>query len=550
MDEAQTISSCHLCQSSGNVKWQCVSCQLLLCNTCKSNVHPKFKLADTHFIIDIKDVGTSTEYSYKEIEYGKCNLHVNQDTCLYCKDCSGLVCLKCVSETHQQHVLIDTDQIYTEKESQVSNLIELYKQKITSNSIVNKICQKKYEESKEKIIKRKEDLITLLDEHSTKMLYQLEEKCKNTDFGSKSEGLSKTLDVLLKCQQSRRADSLLETLNTIQDTDLQQDLAACFPRFVMGRPLSRKIIEMFGSFKEEKVVDPNEEIELLLKSSHVTSLKMIKRIVEISDGKFYVIDESSLCCIEFKKEEKIHSKKIVDVKAFDISLLKSNEILIAMQREGKIMILKSSLKMKLFPSFSGLLSRAIHSTKDDKVIVGVREEGEIELSPGVDCKRQIIILDINGQEENVFEYDENGQRIVSMPMKIRTNADDDMFIIDRISKLEGRIVFLTKNGNVSWVYNGEEYAYNLFKPWDLVVTSRDNAIISDIANQAFHILTSNGQLLKRHRSIDIGLSLPFSLLINQEGDLFVGTHTGSVDDSVDTCQHKSTHIFRITVKGI
>ncbi|CAC5373199.1 unnamed protein product [Mytilus coruscus] len=447
---------------------------------------------------------------------------------------------------HQQHVLVDTDQIYTEKESQVANLIELYKHKITSITNINKICQKKYEESKEKIIKRKEDLTKVLDDHSKHMLYQLEEKCKNTDFGSKSEDLSNTLNLLLKCQRSKSADLLLGTLNTIQDTDLQQDLETSFPRFVLGRPLSRKIIETFGSFKEEKVVDPNEEIELLLKSTHVTSLKMIKRIVEISDEKFYVIDESSLYCVELKKEEKLHIKKIVDINAFDISfdISNSNEILIAMQKEGKIMILKHSLKMKLFFSCSGFLPRAIHTTKDDKVIVGGREEGELEFSPGEDCRRQIIILDKNGLEENIFEYDKNGRRIVSMPMRIKTNADEDMLIIDMISKLEGRIVFLTKNGNVSWVYNGDESTYNLFKPWDLVVTSRDNAIISDIANQAFHILNSYGQLIKIHRSIDIGISNPFSLLLNRGGDLFVGTHPDSMDD---IAKHVSANVRAFSV---
>ncbi|CAC5373202.1 unnamed protein product [Mytilus coruscus] len=318
----------------------------------------------------------------------------------------------------------------------------------------------------------------------------------------------------------------------------------------MGRPLRCKIIETFGSIQEENVVDSNKEIELLLESSHSTSLKMVKRIEEISDDKCYVFDESSLYCLEFKKEEKVHIKKIADIKAFDISLLKSNELLIAMEKEGKIMILKHSLKIKLFHSCSGLLPRGIHISKDDKVIVGVREEGEFGLSVGEDCKRQIKILDINGLEENAFEYDKDGKRIVSMPMKIKTNADEDMFIIDRISKLEGRIVFLTKYGNVSWVYKGEQSAKYLFQPWDLVVTSRDNAIISDVANQAFHILNSNGQLLKKHSSIDIGFSFPFSLSIYRGNKLLVGSHILNMDDIKDTCKHKSTNIFRITIKGI
>ncbi|VDI68887.1 Hypothetical predicted protein [Mytilus galloprovincialis] len=520
-----------------------------MCNICKSNVHPRFKLADTHFIIDIKDVGTSIEYTYKEIEYGKCSLHVNQDRCWYCKDCDSFVCLKCVPETHQQHVLIDTDQIHTEKISQVSKLIELYKRKITSIRTLKKIGQKKYEESKKKIIERKEDLTKLLDDHSKHMLYQLEEKCKTSEIGSKSEDLSKTLDLLLNCQRSKRADLLLGTLNTFQDADVQQDQTACFPRFVMGRPLSPKLIKKFGSFREETVVYPNEEIELLLKISHITSLQMIKRIVEISDEKFYAIDESSLYCVEIKKGEKLHIKKIVDIKAVDISfdITKTKEILIAMEKEGKIMILKPSLKMKLFFSRSGFSPSAIHITKDDKVIVGVREKGVLEVSSDEDSRRQIIVFDKNGQEENVFEYDKKGKRIISTPMRIKTNTDEDMLIIDMTSNFEGRIVFLTKNGNVSLVYKGEESPYSLFNPYDLVVTARDNAIISDIANQAFHILNSYGKLIKIQRSIDIGISLPYSMSMNRGGDLFVETYPDNVDQ---TCKHKYMYICRITVKGL
>ena len=547
MEVDKSIWFCNLCQGRSNVEWKCLSCQLLLCNTCKSNVHSKFKLADTHIIIDVKDIGTSIEDSYTEIEYGKCNLHKNKETCLYCRDCSRLVCLKCVSETHQQHVLIDTDRIYTEKESQVSNLIELYKQKITSITNINNICQKKYEESKEKIIKRKEDLRTLLEDHSKHLVYELEEKSKNTDLGSKLDNLSETLDLLKVCQQSKRVDLLLETTKTIQDTDLQENLAARIPRFVMGRPLPRKIIKEFGSFQEENVLDHNEKMEILLKSTHSTTLKIIKRIEEISDKKCYVIDDSSLYCVELKKEEKFHIQKVVDIKAFDISLLKSGDILIAMKTEGKIMILKPSLKMKLFHSCVGFLPRGIHISNDDKVIFGVREDGNLEFLRG----GQIRILDMNGKEENVFEYDKDGQRIVSLPMKIKTSSDDDMFIIDRISKLEGRIVFLTKSGNVSWVYKGDKTAKYLFQPSDLVVTSRDNAIISDLANQAFLILNSNGQLLKNHRSIDIGFSFPFSLSIYKGFDLLVGTHFLNIDDDfTDACKHKSSNIVRITVKGI
>lgn len=53
----QDIAKCYLCETETNLKWRCVECDFLMCNNCQEKIHSKFKYAQTHKIIDIKDIG-------------------------------------------------------------------------------------------------------------------------------------------------------------------------------------------------------------------------------------------------------------------------------------------------------------------------------------------------------------------------------------------------------------------------------------------------------------------------------------------------------------
>ncbi|XP_063408985.1 uncharacterized protein LOC134692463 [Mytilus trossulus] len=54
---AQSPLSCQLCDNPNVIKWKCKDCELLMCDTCKERIHPKFKLSETHTILAIKDIG-------------------------------------------------------------------------------------------------------------------------------------------------------------------------------------------------------------------------------------------------------------------------------------------------------------------------------------------------------------------------------------------------------------------------------------------------------------------------------------------------------------
>lgn len=99
--KSQTPVNCQLCNTDKFIKWKCIECNLLMCNTCRDKIHPKFINATDHKIVDIKDIGQHNE----ELDFTniKCIEHSEQFYCLFCKKCENLVCPTCVSKVHKVH---------------------------------------------------------------------------------------------------------------------------------------------------------------------------------------------------------------------------------------------------------------------------------------------------------------------------------------------------------------------------------------------------------------------------------------------------------------
>jgi hypothetical protein len=75
--KAQDFICCQLCETEQKIKWKCIECELLMCDKCNKKIHPKFKNAKDHRIIDIKDVGIQDEGRGDNLDFTniKCKLH-------------------------------------------------------------------------------------------------------------------------------------------------------------------------------------------------------------------------------------------------------------------------------------------------------------------------------------------------------------------------------------------------------------------------------------------------------------------------------------------
>ncbi|XP_071153823.1 uncharacterized protein [Mytilus edulis] len=62
--QEQCAMVCALCEVDPKVKWKCLDCKLLMCIKCKDRVHPKFKAANEHRVIDIKELQLDGKEEY------------------------------------------------------------------------------------------------------------------------------------------------------------------------------------------------------------------------------------------------------------------------------------------------------------------------------------------------------------------------------------------------------------------------------------------------------------------------------------------------------
>lgn len=61
--QGQVPIQCQLCETDPKINWKCLQCNLLMCSKCKDKIHPKFKSADEHKIVSLKELSASSDQS-------------------------------------------------------------------------------------------------------------------------------------------------------------------------------------------------------------------------------------------------------------------------------------------------------------------------------------------------------------------------------------------------------------------------------------------------------------------------------------------------------
>lgn len=112
-----------------------------------------------------------------------------------------------------------------------------------------------------------------------------------------------------------------------------------------------------------------------------------------------------------------------------------------------------------------------------------------------------------------------------MPYRICTN-NQNIYVIDHLDYLShvmespGSVVVIDKIGQLQWTFNS---SFDRFYPSDIAVTSTDIVIVIDRYNDALHVLSPTGELIVCKVVKDIGISLPYSLSIDKDNKLWIGT---------------------------
>ncbi|XP_063402131.1 uncharacterized protein LOC134686391 [Mytilus trossulus] len=537
IQKGQVPFSCGLCETETKISSKCIDCGLLMCINCRDKVHPKFKNAKDHRVVDIKDIGLyAEEMDFTSI---KCQDHTGQNCCLFCESCNYLVCPLCISKTHNGHCLIQISESYETKlnwvkQAQVkvqSNLqiLNKYHAKIEE---IQKSVKEKYKETKEKIQAEINALNIADDEFTERIETEVDQKISLHQKSIEKEQITtnqlkkKVNDQMFKLQDIINAKDTAEVFNCSNDLELsiskEMELLGLNINHIPTFCPEEITQDLFGSLQN------NKPIKMTVSEQFVTGVSRIDTVSVCSDESIWISCSSKPGKLYKVKPEQGNLKDVhrIERQVFDVAITQSADFLVSTgysklelinDKTGKI----TSTVYSVAPL--ALLTVGVHVTKSNKVIVGAVSDWSP--TPVRSC---IITMDTTGEHEAIYEHDKNNTPIINFPWRITSTSNGRIFILDKLSNdFNGQVVVFNE-GEVIQVYKGHSEINSPgkpFKPTNLAVTPLDNIIVTNLNMDIFHILNSSGQYITHYDTTDIGIVNPYSLSFGATGLLYIGSTT-------------------------
>lgn len=96
-----------------------------------------------------------------------------------------------------------------------------------------------------------------------------------------------------------------------------------------------------------------------------------------------------------------------------------------------------------------------------------------------------------------YEYQEDGQtRLFTAPVRIKQNANTDIYVINLTSDNTSELVILSSSGSLKSVYSGQNLVKK-FQPTDVVFDSDCNVIVSNFKTRSqIHLVSPEGKFIK------------------------------------------------------
>ena len=538
--KAQAPKSCELCLTDTNIKWWCQNCQSYMCEKCK-NIHQRVQTTIEHKIIDIKTCGGIIDVQPTVIctDNIPCQIHKSKLICMFCQTCDVLVCSNCISSSHKKHDLEPIDQVCMEKIEKLEEIEYQISQNLVRCKSENKDLEKddcmwdsmsvdaikkidgRENKMKEEIGKYAQGLRDNIEKNNRKNKQLISKKAKEIDKTKIT--LEDQQEKIQTAKKPAKAEIIFATakehggsVSALSFTKLHPEIQ----EFVSGE---LNISKSFGILSSVKLSNKSHDTELKVQKSYTTDLSDVSSLVSLDKTTTaWIYSYGGKIIRKVVIDDKIQTIKEIPVEIYDMTLTKSNDILISTINSSDVKLITQSGRIKPFLSVSPLITTGIHVTNNNDIILGVVEKYTYKLTDK-SC-RKIIVFGENKKEKQSYQYNKHKQRLFTVPYRI-TNVNSDIVVIDSTSNDDGRVVVLGKEGGVKWTYQGHPQINTEdkpFDPWDIVTTSVGNVIVADYNNHTLHVISGGGELLTYKVMSDQGVLYPVSLDIDTLGKLWVG----------------------------
>ncbi|CAC5378967.1 unnamed protein product [Mytilus coruscus] len=556
--EAQISAVCQFCETSREINWRCLNCDLFLCRICNSKIHSKIMSSVEHKIIHLDQCGTEETINNirkLDLKQMKCTTHHDRTCFIFCKNCNQPICSSCILNIHQNHTFCEIDDAYEEKLADIENLKVEIKSNIAFLKSEETLLQERELKSKNHhieirtlILNREEDMKQDIAKKTKYVLDELETEWHNTEHSINSdiELCSKTKSKLLK-----RKDNIYQTLKSHDPRLVFDECLSDIKQ--LHQPMFGKRASLFQFFPQQIetrgiVGDLTEKPIIENITVYPTDMKCISCLSHCEAEKLLICNNSEDI---LKKEDLSYDtyktlKTLKDIRVMDISQTKDGHAILSVGEDLKILTKTGQLKTFLHLD---LITLCVHVNNENELFVGALVKdpdhwrGELGIVLVLDehgnttCafdKRKII----NDSDSDYIYYDDSFDEdeevdMFDYPSRVLNTKKDGILIIDNsnLSTYAGKVVLLNRSGDIEQEYSGcdcENCNDFKFCPFDIAETHSNLILVSDIGKHSIHVLGK--ALLTCSFVDDIGIDYPLSLCIDAAGKLWIGCDMSADDD--------------------
>ncbi|VDH97639.1 Hypothetical predicted protein [Mytilus galloprovincialis] len=528
---AQNISICNFCDLSGEVKWKCVNCDLILCEECKTIKHSKFKGSEYHTIIEFNRLGTKEATNAKrklDLQRILCSSHIEETCILYCQECKIPICLSCILETHSGHKAVKIEFVYDDQYTALEKFRDAVELDLSQSAEIRRsIYERKqrdliiYTTIKEKIMERENEMKDSVTAQAANLIQELDEIYLSDDqFITKEEDQMKKYEKDLNLKKSEvdkalntcQAISVLKTIGKIdfkmpekKFNELPKEQIAIFTELDPEVRINLQIL------KVERLVDLTEVYD--------TGEQIISNMKTLQNGAYMMMNDEDNTIKQFVfRDGKCEFMKSLGLAVLDLTVTMEGNILASVYDSEVIYNITDSGKENFKSIVSPRKVRGVHIFGNHTLYVGFIDSINIEGG--------IAIFDLKNSEYQEFKIDTDK----NVPERITSDKNGDICVIqsESIYTWNGMIVSYEISpslGQVKWMYKGHVGINKVkhFSPSDIVITSAGLVLTVDNYSNIIHVLSMNGCFLTFIGARE-GVFSPMSLNMDKEGQLQIGSN--------------------------
>ena len=358
----------------------------------------------------------------------RCQIHKSKLSFMFCRTCDVLVCSNCISSSHKRHDLESIDQVCMEKIEQLKVIREKISQNVVRCASENKFLEKDNfmwdsisVDAIKNIDERENKMIEEISKYAQELRDNIEKnKSKNKHMiAEMAKEIDKTRNTLE--DQQEKIQSAIEStkaaiifsvaaehggsMSDLSFTKLRPEIQ----EFVSGE---QHISKSFGILTSVNLSKKSHDTELKVLKSYTPDLPSVTRLVLLDKTTAWICSYTDKIFRKVVIDDKIQTIKEIPVQIYDMTLTKSNDILISI-KSSDVKLITQSGQIKPFLSVSPLITTGIHVTHNNDIILCVMEDGDTYKLTDNSC-RKIIVFGENKKEKQSYQYNKHKQRLFTI----------------------------------------------------------------------------------------------------------------------------------------